>query len=276
MNSCHDIRVRALATPSEGFLGEAHTAQEELLLGYVASGELELELGPGCSIHILEGTAFWRMPGLSYPRIMGAARCRVMGVAASGGRVARIVAAGLLPGSSFGHIAIVNTAELTHLFEAVLALAKEHDGAKARLGVLFETLCYRIKQSAQKLAQVAETSETRVLRLARTMEANPCGPYDWRQSARSCGLSYTHFRRLFQKLCGLPPREFLIDCRMKHATRALLKSPTLTVAQVANRLGYGSPCHFSQLYRKRMGCAPGLVARKRILDPAALAAQGMR
>jgi AraC-like DNA-binding protein len=60
-----------------------------------------------------------------------------------------------------------------------------------------------------------------------------------------------HFRRAY----GRPLHQYISSCRMERATE-LLTSTTLTVAQVAAAVGYGSTSHFNAAFQKQYHRTP--------------------
>ena len=73
--------------------------------------------------------------------------------------------------------------------------------------------------------------------------------------ATLCNMSEVYFRRLFQSVYGVSPKEYLIEKRMAYA-KTLLLSGALSVSEVALRCGYGEPCHFSREFLRRVGVPP--------------------
>lgn len=68
-------------------------------------------------------------------------------------------------------------------------------------------------------------------------------------------MSPRHFSLRFERAWGMKPGRFLVEARMQLASR-LLRSGTLTVAQVARECGYKSPKTFSLQFRAHFGTSP--------------------
>ncbi len=73
--------------------------------------------------------------------------------------------------------------------------------------------------------------------------------------ARHAGLSVAQFSLLFQRQTGLSPIRFLIHRRMRRACQ-YLDTTSLTVREVAMKVGYDDPYYFSRLFSRVMGCSP--------------------
>lgn len=75
--------------------------------------------------------------------------------------------------------------------------------------------------------------------------------------ASLCGCSAAHFHRAFRRTCGMTPLEFVNHRRVRRAVALLQAEPALTVAEVAERVGYTSPNYFARLFRRLVGIGPG-------------------
>lgn len=73
--------------------------------------------------------------------------------------------------------------------------------------------------------------------------------------AREVGMAETHFIREFHAAYGLTPKKYAQQVLMRRAS-ALLKGTDLTVAAIAERLGYEEPSIFSRAFRRAVGLSP--------------------
>jgi AraC family transcriptional regulator len=73
--------------------------------------------------------------------------------------------------------------------------------------------------------------------------------------SRVAGLSQFHFARLFKAATGLTPFQFVTRTRMKRA-QELLRQTRLPVFEIADRVGYQKPSHFSARFRFVWGYSP--------------------
>lgn len=81
------------------------------------------------------------------------------------------------------------------------------------------------------------------------------GPLELGTISRAAGLSQFHFARLFKGATGLTPFQFVTRTRMKRA-KELLGQTRLPVFEIADRVGYQKPSHFSARFRSVWGCSP--------------------
>jgi signal transduction histidine kinase/ligand-binding sensor domain-containing protein/AraC-like DNA-binding protein len=73
--------------------------------------------------------------------------------------------------------------------------------------------------------------------------------------ARVACLSRAHLNRKLQALTNLSPGEFIRYMRLQRA-RELLEKGAGTVAEIAYRVGFSNPSHFSASFRERFGVLP--------------------
>jgi AraC family transcriptional regulator len=69
-------------------------------------------------------------------------------------------------------------------------------------------------------------------------------------------LSVNHFIRAFRQQTGVTPHRYVVLRRLERGI-ALLKKPGLSVAEVADGMGFATPAHFVATFRRTMGVTPG-------------------
>lgn len=77
--------------------------------------------------------------------------------------------------------------------------------------------------------------------------------------ARQVAMSPSHFAHRFREVASVTPMRYLKYVRLARA-RDLLLADGLPVAEVADRIGYGSPSHFTRDFKRHYGLAPGRYA----------------
>ncbi len=73
--------------------------------------------------------------------------------------------------------------------------------------------------------------------------------------AADFALSPSQFRRLFKAYCGLSPLEYLLTVRISRAKELLAGG--MTIAEVAERVGYHDQFYFMRVFKKIAGVTPG-------------------
>ncbi len=83
------------------------------------------------------------------------------------------------------------------------------------------------------------------------------------QLAKAAALSRSAFFERFTRTVGQPPMEYLLAWRMAVA-KDLLRRHDLRLAEVAERVGYGSASTFSIAFSRHVGRPPGRYARESV------------
>lgn len=103
-------------------------------------------------------------------------------------------------------------------------------------------------------------ADPRLAQALRAMHAAPDRHWTVVQLAAEAALSRSAFYERFSKAMGLAPIEYLLAWRMAMA-KDLLRGQSLSIQQVAERVGYGSASTFSMAFSRAVGMAPGKFGR---------------
>ena len=80
-------------------------------------------------------------------------------------------------------------------------------------------------------------------------------------SAARCNLSRSRFTHLFGETFGISPYRFQLRLRLEQACE-LLSFSSLSVAEIADSLGFSDPLYFSRLFKRVVGVSPSEYRRK--------------
>ena len=87
------------------------------------------------------------------------------------------------------------------------------------------------------------------------------------EMAESCGLSESHFRRLFEESMHMKPADYLNMVRIESACE-LLRQTDLTIEQICFRVGYPIPSTFNRNFKSIIGTTPHKYrSQKKYLTP---------
>lgn len=89
----------------------------------------------------------------------------------------------------------------------------------------------------------------------RVVEENYTSPISLDELAYLSGRSLSSFKRDFQDIYGESPARWIREKRLAKA-REMLRSSSLSVADVAYSLGFENPTHFSRIFKQQYGYAP--------------------
>lgn len=79
--------------------------------------------------------------------------------------------------------------------------------------------------------------------------------------AETAGLSEYHFLRLFKQSTGATPHQYVLRQRIERAKQLLLETE-LSVTEIAFLLGFATPAHFAQQFRRQTGVPPTELRRR--------------
>ncbi|WP_434045941.1 MULTISPECIES: cupin domain-containing protein [Sorangium] len=103
-------------------------------------------------------------------------------------------------------------------------------------------------------------ADARLAPAIRKMHGQLERPWTVAELAKTAALSRSAFFERFNRAVGLPPMEYLLAWRMAVA-RDLLRRHDVGIAEVAERVGYGSASTFSTAFSRHVGQPPGRYAR---------------
>jgi len=99
----------------------------------------------------------------------------------------------------------------------------------------------------------------------REMHAQLARSWTVTELAKTAALSRSAFFERFMRTVGLPPMEYLLAWRMEVA-KDLLRRQDAGIADVAERVGYGSASTFSTAFSRHVGQPPGRYRGRRKAD----------
>lgn len=100
----------------------------------------------------------------------------------------------------------------------------------------------------------------RLAEAIRQMHGDLAHRWTMAQLAKCAALSRSAFFDRFTQAVGMPPMEYLLGWRMAVA-KDLLRHQDIGIAEVAERVGYGSASTFSTAFSRHVGQPPGRYAR---------------
>ena len=107
----------------------------------------------------------------------------------------------------------------------------------------------------RKAANVTARNRRRAVETALWLEAHSASPLDLDDAAAEAGVSPFHFLRLFSRVLGVTPHQYLVRCRLKQAAR-LLAEDGRDVTDIAYDVGFGDLSNFVRTFHRAAGVSP--------------------
>jgi AraC-like DNA-binding protein len=96
-------------------------------------------------------------------------------------------------------------------------------------------------------------------RVREYIEENYAKNLSLKQLSQVAGLSPFHFQRVFLKITGISPHDYLVQFRIKKAREFFLEGVGL--AEVALETGFADQSHFTRFFKRIVGIPPGKYLR---------------
>jgi len=126
------------------------------------------------------------------------------------------------------------------------------DEAGMLLGARFGEL---VSGRSRKPPQTRACDRRCAVEAALWMDAHSHEPIDLDTVASGAGLSAFHFLRLFAKILGVTPHQYLVRSRLRHAAR-LLADGGPSITDVAFDVGFGDLSNFVRTFHRAAGVSP--------------------
>jgi AraC family transcriptional regulator len=124
------------------------------------------------------------------------------------------------------------------------------------LGMLLAARFVEILSGRQRRPVEAPACDRRrAVEAAMWIDANAHEPIDLESAAREFGLSPFYFLRLFARVLGVTPHQYLIRSRIRRAAR-LLAGDTRPITEVAFDVGFGDLSNFVRTFHRAAAVSP--------------------
>lgn len=127
--------------------------------------------------------------------------------------------------------------------------------AQARARLYVGQILLQLLAESRRHAAGLDPADSAMARLATAIQEEPGRPWTVGAMAAQMHLSRAQFTRRFAAAAGMPPARFVIHARVSRAT-TLLRETTMTLAAIADDLGYADVFYFSRQYKAERGHPP--------------------
>lgn len=112
-----------------------------------------------------------------------------------------------------------------------------------------------VSGKARKPAAPTARDRRRAVETALWIDDNSHAELDLEQAAKQAGLSPFHFLRLFSRVLGVTPHQYLVRSRLRHAARRLADDD-IAVTDIAYDVGFGDLSNFVRTFHRAAGVSP--------------------
>jgi AraC family transcriptional regulator len=153
--------------------------------------------------------------------------------------------------------AVAPLAELMVLGELASAAAEgRSDIGLDELGLLLAARFAEVVSGRKRQAPAgAAADRRRAVAAALWIDAHAHDPIDLEAAAAEAGLSPFHFLRLFAKVLGVTPHQYLVRSRLRRAAR-LLAEDQRPVTDIAYDVGFADLSNFVRSFHRAAGVSP--------------------
>ncbi len=78
------------------------------------------------------------------------------------------------------------------------------------------------------------------------------------KSAENCGMSVTHFSRVFKSVTGEPPLKYITRVKIERAKEMLIFTDE-SIASIAASVGYTDQNYFARIFKRFTGFPPSKI-----------------
>ena len=127
-----------------------------------------------------------------------------------------------------------------------------------RLGLLLEYLSLAVESAQKQLPpslRERELSADVYVDYAVTYILSNSANVKISDVARYIGINRSYLTNIFKKKMGVPPQEYLMQCKLERACQ-LLRETDASIQDISRRVGYDNPLTLSKIFRSRYGVSP--------------------
>lgn len=160
----------------------------------------------------------------------------------------------------------VTPTELEALHATLLLLAAETTDPSLGSSLIVDRLAdiyfvqtlraYINADTSRRVGWLGAVADRHIASALRLLHEKTEHPWTIEALAASVNMSRSAFALRFKTLIGEAPMEYLTRCRIHKASR-LLRESALTIAQVAQQIGYDSEASFNKAFKRQIGLPPG-------------------
>jgi AraC family transcriptional regulator, arabinose operon regulatory protein len=145
--------------------------------------------------------------------------------------------------------------EVSYFNNCLILLKKSTPIYNAAASAAFSLLLQRWTASLSTRSEGSHAHQAAIESVISHLRTNLANNVSIREMAHMAGLCERRFREVFETITGQQPKRYVTALRLGLAGE-LLKNTPFSITNIAERLGYSSPFHFSREFNKGYGMPP--------------------
>ncbi|MFW5884528.1 MAG: helix-turn-helix domain-containing protein [bacterium] len=237
---------------------------DEYQLHFITRGEGTMEWGaPRQSVHIDSGDAFLLFPGVWHRyRPEPGTGWDEYWVGFAGEHAARIMRPPFFAEDE-PHIPVAHTdAMLDEFTEVVSRMHSTTPALQQMLGSMTMVLLARLQMERVITDVGGSPAAEQIHQAKRRIAELATGEFSGHALAEEMGVDYEWLRRAFKRHTGFSLNQYHVELRVQRAIE-LLETTALPIGELALRVGYADPFHFSRVFKKVTGQSPAHWRKRR-------------
>lgn len=143
---------------------------------------------------------------------------------------------------------------------ACAAMSGRTSASLTEIGMLLARRHVTLARGGARSFRVTPSQRRRAVGAAAFIEACAHQALDLEEVAREAGMSQFHFLRVFSRVVGTTPHQYLVRARLGRAARLLARADR-SVTDVAYDVGFGDLSNFVRTFHRAAGVSPGAFRR---------------
>lgn len=127
--------------------------------------------------------------------------------------------------------------------------------------VLAERFVEVVSGRRRSAVEATARDRRRAVEAALWLDDHSHEPIDLETTAKAVRSSPFHFLRIFSKVLGVSPHQYLVRSRLRRAARLLVEDDTRAITDIAFEVGFGDLSNFVRTFHRAAGASPGSFRR---------------
>lgn len=147
---------------------------------------------------------------------------------------------------------------MVNIYDMYIASKENHDVCNHfAIGVfmVLEKIIAQHNKLGKNKMLMEQKNEALIRKITDYLDHHYTEPLSLKSISKAMHISETYLSHLYKRETGLSPIQYVIHCRIGEA-QSLLMETDLPIHEIEDRLGFGSSCHLTVMFKKYVGISP--------------------